>query len=255
MLLAEEKLDQGGNDMIKGIDISQWNAVKDYKAIKNSGIVDFVLLREGWGIGSVDKAFEANAKGLKDVGVPILGVYHFSYALNTRDAKQEADSAVKQIEKAGLDDPEMIVFFDYEYDSVDYAKRCGRNPDKVACTVLTETFCSRIEELGYRPGVYFNVDFKLNWYESDFLDRYIQWIADWRAGRSYPDATLHQYNNKGLIPGIVGDVDLNYYHGDSVKMEAESDQRTQTNDEIATEVIAGKWGNGQTRKDLLTSAG
>lgn len=240
--------------MQKGIDISQWNQVKDYKAIKSSGIVDFAILREGWGTGTVDKAFKSNVEGLKSVGVPVLGVYHFSYALDTIDAKKEADFAVANLQKVGLS-PDTIVFFDYEYDSVDYAKRCKKNPSKQLCTLLTEVFCSRVEELGYKPGVYFNVDFKMNWYEAGFLDRYFCWIADWRAGRSYPNMLLHQYSNKGLIPGIVGDVDLNYYYGDSVKMEAEDKERSHTIDEIAMEVIAGKWGNGQTRKDLLSKAG
>ena len=240
--------------MQKGIDVSKWNLVKDYWSIKTSGIVDFAILREGWGTGSVDSAFADNVKGFESVEIPILGVYHFSYALNNQDAKKEADFAVKQVEKAGLS-PSTIIFFDYEYDSVDYSKRCGITPTKEKCTAMTETFCSRVEELGYKPGVYFNLDYKLNWYEAGFLDKYTCWIADWRVGRSYPDMAFHQYSNKGLIPGIVGDVDLNYYHGDSVKMEADKEERRQTLDEIAMEVIAGKWGNGQTRKDLLTAAG
>lgn len=236
--------------MQRGIDISQWNSVKEYSAVKSSGVVDFVLLREGWGTGSVDKAFAANVYGFKVVDVPILGVYHFSYARSPIEAKKEAEFAISNLENAGLG-PETIVFFDYEYDSVDYAKRCGDNPNKLVCTVLTKTFCSRVEELGYKPGVYFNLDFKLNWYESGFLDRYACWIADWRVGRTYPESMFHQYSNKGLIPGIVGDVDLNYFHDDSVKMEAEP----KTNEEIAQEVIAGLWGNGQTRRDRLTEAG
>lgn len=240
--------------MLKGIDVSKWNLIKDFVSIKESGIVDFALLREGWGTGSVDSAFHSNVKGFNSVGIPIPGVYHFSYSLNNLDAKREADFAVQQVEKAGLSQ-DTIIFFDYEYDSVDYSKRCGVAPTKARCTEMTETFCSRVEELGYKPGVYFNLDYKLNWYEEGFLDRYICWMADWRAGRSYPDMTFHQYSNKGLIPGIVGDVDLNYYHGDSVKMEADKEERNQTIDEIALEVIAGKWGNGQTRKDLLAAAG
>lgn len=236
--------------MQRGIDISQWNSVKDYQKIKNSGLVDFVLLREGWGFGSIDKAFEANVGSFEAVEIPVLGVYHFSYALDPIDAKEEADYTIQHLEKYGLGQ-DTIVFFDYEYDSVDFARQRKKNPDKGLCTFLTEVFCSRVEELGYKPGVYFNLDFKLNWYEDGFLDKYCCWIADWRAGRSYQDVLLHQYSNKGMIPGIVGDVDLNYYHGDSVKMEATKP----TLDEIALEVIAGKWGNGQTRKDRLTAAG
>lgn len=240
--------------MQRGIDISQWNVVKDYQAVKNSGVVDFILLREGWGTESVDKAFEANVRGFRSVGIPILGVYHFSYALDLMDAKREAEFAVNNLGKVGLG-PETLVFFDYEYDSVDYAKRCNKTPSKELCTLFTKEFCSRVRDLGYQPGVYFNVDFKLNWYETGFLDLYPQWIADWRIGRSYPDSLYHQYSNKGLIPGIVGDVDLNYSHDESVKMEAENEKQTKTLDEIAMEVIAGKWGNGQTRRDRLASAG
>lgn len=235
--------------MQKGIDLSKWNGDIDFSKVKESGI-EFVLLREGYG-RTTDSKFFKYANQCKDRDLPILGVYHFSYALTKYEAEQEAVLACKNVLESGLPD-DTIVFFDYEYDSVTYANGYGYKPTKKTCTEFTKAFCEMVEKLGYRSGVYYNVDFETNWYEKGFLEKYVRWVADWRSGQTHPEAAIHQYSSKGTVPGILGCVDMDYFRPELVKMEVKPMTNTER---IAREVLAGKWGNGLIRRIRLTTAG
>lgn len=233
--------------MKTGIDISKWNGNISFTMVKNDGSVDFVLLREGYAY-TRDPKFLEYAKQCLDRDLPVIGIYHFSYALNEAQARKEADVAIANLVKANLG-PDTIVFFDYEYDSVSYAKSQGYKPDKRTCTSLTKAFCDRVAELGYRPGVYYNVDFERNWYEAGFLDNYARWVADWRKDSKHEDVMLHQFRSDACVLGINAPVDMNYLHNPL------PEQYLTTAEKVAREVLAGKWGNGPIRKILLTNAG
>lgn len=200
----------------KGIDISVWQGNIDAGQIKNSGI-DFVIIREGYR-QAVDSRFFDNVKKCKEVGLAVMGVYHFSYALNAEQAKQEAQLAVANLEKAGLS-KDTIVFFDFEYDTVTKAAAAGVTLGKTECNAHTKAFCETAESLGYRAGVYFNIDYYRNWYDHALLDQYIKWLADWTGDADYP-CDFHQYTSKGSVPGISGNVDMNYYFVPEVKEDA-----------------------------------
>ena len=191
----------------RGIDISTWQGNIDAGKVKNSGI-EFVILREGYR-HTVDSRFFENVRKCKEAGLAIMGVYHFSYALNVEQAKQEAQSCVANIQKAGLG-KDTIVFFDFEYDTVTKAKASGVTLGKVECNAHTKAFCETVESLGYKAGVYFNIDYYRNWYDHNLLEKYIKWLADWSGDADYP-CSFHQYSSKGSVPGISGNVDMNYY--------------------------------------------
>lgn len=64
--------------MSKGIDVSKWNGVIDWKKVKSDG-VEFAIIRSSWGKESpsqIDKCFEQNYAGCKANGIPI-GTYHY----------------------------------------------------------------------------------------------------------------------------------------------------------------------------------
>ena len=232
-----------------GIDISEHQGKIDFdKAAKK---IDFVIIRDGYGKGTVDKTAVANIAGFKAAGVPILGLYHFSYALTIEDAVNEAKFAVNIAKQNGL--PEnTVIFFDLEYGSVDYAKRNGITIGKPECIVLSEAFCEEVKRLGYKPGIYYNQDYHNNMYNDATLSKYVRWLADYEGDPNYP-CDIQQYSSKGRIDGIYADVDLNRLFSTSlIKME---EKRTYDVDAVAREVIAGKYGNGETRKKNLAAAG
>ena len=75
-----------------GIDISEHNGNIDLTPYRGQ----FVIIRCGWGHFQEDKLFKRNVAECKRLGIP-FGIYHYSYALNVAEARQEASAVIKYI--------------------------------------------------------------------------------------------------------------------------------------------------------------
>jgi len=191
---------------IKGIDISEFQTVTDWNKVKAAGI-KFVIIRTGYGVSYTDSQFLPNIKGAIAAGIPI-GVYHFSYALNAAGAKAEAERVISLLApyKKYITLP---VFFDFEGDTVSYAKKQGVTLGRQAFNDHTVAFCEAIKAAGYRPGTYFNLSYVDNWVDKSRLKNYVRWFAQYN---SYPQSDWYdiwQYSSSGSVNGISGRVDMN----------------------------------------------
>lgn len=92
----------------QGIDISEHNGNAE-AAIKDA---DFVMIRSSWGHFAIDKKLEDNVKLCKKHGKP-YGFYHFSYARNYKEAKDEAHKCMNLISRYGNTYP---IALDLEWD-------------------------------------------------------------------------------------------------------------------------------------------
>lgn len=200
--------------MKKGIDISYHQGKIDFNKLKTSGI-EFAILRSSYR-NTMDTRFVEYARGLESVGIKILGVYHFIYGMSSEAVRKEAEFCVNCIKEAGLNRP-LYVFADFEYDTVYKAAAAGVTLGKNECNLFTKTFCEAIEAHGYNAGIYTNLDYYKNWYRKDILDQYPIWLADYKGDPDY-SCVMHQYSNKGKLPGINGDVDLDYFYEENFKM-------------------------------------
>lgn len=240
---------------IKGIDISYYQGNVNFNSVKNDGY-SFVILRTGYG-KSTDSKFLEYAKNAKNARIDVKGVYHFSYALTKTEAVNEAKLAVSLVEKAGLP-KSTIIFFDLEYDSVEWAKKNGIILGKQMCMDHTEAFCEEVKRNGYTAGIYANRDYYLRMYEPSFIEKYPFWYADWTGvGQKY-NCVARQYSEKGKVAGISGNVDLNeWYAGDIAPIDPPTKIQNENKsvEELAKEVLDGKWGNGMGRIKALTDAG
>ena len=108
--------------MIKGIDISYHQGSINFAQVKKAGI-DFAILRSSYR-KTTDTRFFEYAKKCKSVKLPIKGVYHFIYALSETQALAEAQFCISQVKKAGLG-KDIYIFADFEYDTVNKAKKAG----------------------------------------------------------------------------------------------------------------------------------
>ena len=88
-------------------------------------------------------------------------------------------------------------------------------------TQIANTFCTILEQNGYKSGVYAS----LSWWEYYFQDwftsnpSYYHWIAHWSSSCGYDGRyEAWQYSNSGSIRGINGRVDLNYWYGTSLNV-------------------------------------
>ena len=191
---------------IIGIDVSEHNGALDWATIKKAGI-SFAVIRDGYGTSHTDTYFKRNVEGAIAQGIPV-GIYHFSYALNAAGAKKEAEYVLKLLEpyKGKI---AMPVFFDFEYDTVAYAKKQGVTLGREAFNAHTVAFCDAIQAAGYRAGVYYNLDYLKRFVDIDRVGKYVQWYAQYASTASASGWGMWQYSSSYTIPGCSGRFDIN----------------------------------------------
>ena len=188
---------------VKGIDVSKWQGDIDFAKVKDSG-VEFVIIRAGYGDGNKDTYFEQNYKNAKAAGLHI-GAYWYSYADSTEAAKKEAQAFADILSGKQLDYP---VYFDIE-------EKIQLSQGKDFCSILITAFCTEMENHGYFAGFYTSLSHLSSVVTDAVKKRFTVWVAQWAGKCSYTGAYgIWQYSSKGSIPGISGNVDLDYSYID-----------------------------------------
>lgn len=186
--------------MVNGIDVSQHNGYIDWAKAKADKQVDFAILRTGFGRENsrqIDKHFERNYAECARLGVPV-GAYHYSYAVTPEDAEKEAEFCLKLIKGKRL---QMPIWYDIE-EKTHVQRGC--------CDDIAAAFCNMLEAAGCFVGVYTFDSFARTNLTDKTKKRYAMWIARIGSEPKYSDYGIHQYSWKGKIPGISGDVDMNF---------------------------------------------
>lgn len=249
--------------MKKGIDVSSHQGSINWDAVKASG-VEFAILRCGYGndLNCQDDAyFIQNAKACEKIGLP-YGVYLYSYAITVNDAKSEASHVLRLLK--GLK-PAYPIYYDLE--DAQSTGKCSN--DRIL--QIAKTFVDILETAGYWTGIYANKDWNVNRLTDKWYNSKARWIAQYNDECTYDgEYGMWQYSSTGKVNGIKGNVDMNYAYVDYPKMIKaagkngfkKSSSTTSTASKpkksietIAQEVIAGKWGNGDSRKSSLYKAG
>lgn len=239
---------------LKGIDISHYqNGIN----IANLD-VDFVVCKATEGVGYVDECCDKFYQQAKKVGKK-LGVYHFARPDLGNSAETEAEWFLKNI-KGYIN--EAILVLDWERGNLN-------NPNWV------KAFCDKVKnETGVKPIVYMSAS-PANSYDwsSVIKGDYGLWIASYGSNNGqankapnsgkWPFYCMWQYTSKGRINGYNGNLDLNYFYGTKEAWDKYAGGSPSTGntskpaeksiDELAQEVIQGKYGNGQDRKNALGS--
>ena len=159
-----------------GIDVSEHNQTVDYEDVKSDGN-KFVMIRLGYGTAHEDKYFLDNVKAAYEAGID-YGIYFYSYAYDTAEAKQEADFVIKTL--ANLD-PKYKEYFTmpvaYDLEDKQISDRCN----KAQITNIMTTFLDAINGAGYVPMIYANQNWFLNYINLDTVvaKKYKIWYAYW----------------------------------------------------------------------------
>ena len=197
------KTQQTSGSLAKGIDVSYAQGVIDWEKVKASGLVDFAILRAGYGkeTSQIDDQFNRNYATCKQLGIPV-GVYWYSYATTAAEAEQEAKVCLQTIRGKQFEYP---VAFDIE------EARCLPQADAL-CTA----FCTALENAGYYTAIYtFKSALESN-FSAAVKNRYDIFLS--HIGVQQTDYAgsygLWQYSWTGCISGISGDVDLDYAYKD-----------------------------------------
>lgn len=205
-----------------GIDVSEWNGNLNFKKIKADG-VEFAYVRAGYGKGKVDGKFHRNMKGFSKTKVK-LGVYWFSYALNAKEAIEEANYLTKILEPY-KDLIALPVAFDFEYDSEKNMRLKGITPNKRRNTDIVKAFCKQIKKNGYQVINYANVDYIKNHFYYSEISKYGLWLAEWGVKKPSYKCDIWQFSSKGKINGSSRYSDVNYIMNDLGKTSSKKNNK------------------------------
>lgn len=192
-----------------GVDVSAFQGKIDWKRVASSGI-EFAIVRlgyRGYESGKLveDEYAKKNLDGAAEAGLKV-GAYFFSQAVNLKEVDEEVDFMLKILGEQHLD---MPVVLDWEIPASN-ARTAGM--DARTLTDIQHHFIDRMMELGYQPMVYFNWHQSENLYYLAELEHAPFWLALYQDRMTYPWAVdMWQYTDKGSVPGINGNVDLNVY--------------------------------------------
>lgn len=249
--------------MLRGIDISKWQSVGT-----GDQAADFVICKATEGTGYVDASCDKHYQRAKQQG-KLLGVYHFARPdLNkgVDGARREAQFFVKNI-KGYI--KEAILALDYE---------CAPYSDDWAYAFAEEVH----KETGVWPMLYASAS-KINGFNwSKTAKECGLWIAGYPSKydvKNPPEPSVNdmpykigawkfwviwQYTSSaGTLDRDIANIDrtawMKYANpGGTTPAPTPAPDPAPAKksvDQIADEVIAGKWGNGQERKDKLEAAG
>ena len=235
--------------MLKGIDVSGYQGNIDWKKVKNDG-VKFAIIKLGTiydeDENSIESTFEKNYNECIKNNIPV-GVYVYNYCNSIEALKKGANWILEVLNKRALNLP---VYLDME-------DRTIVSEGKAALTNQCNEFAKILTNAGYKVGVYAN----LNWFENyleakEFNSNISVWVAQYYKECEYEgEYDIWQYSSSGKVDGISGNVDMNYLYNESIIKNTDNKPENKTIDELAQEVIDGKWGNGEDRRKRLEEAG
>ena len=195
-------------DTLLGIDVSEHQRYIDWEKVAQSG-VKFAFVRVGYrgytqGGLYTDPWFRTNIDGAHDAGLDV-GVYFLSQAVNVAEAIKEAKYVLEVIDGY---DVSLGVMYDWEkQEGVEEARTNEVDPSIVGdCGIA---FCETIRNAGYDAGIYFNRQLGYYSFNLTRLKDFKFWLADpGDYQKFYYAVDVWQYSDKGEVPGIDGDVDL-----------------------------------------------
>lgn len=262
--------------LVFGIDVSHWQGNFSFKKARAEG-VKFAIIKAGGGDAGLyqDSKFNTYYEEAKSFGLGV-GAYFFGQAFSVEQAQKEADKFISILKGKQFDYP---VYYDVE------AKMLNQN--KQALTDVICAFCDRVEKAGYFVGIYSSEAVFNSSVDDTRLARYAHWVAKWSAN----EPKMHYSGKPGMwqyggeknylrsnrIASVVCDQDYCYVNypaaiknaglngytngntlvivADPVEPEQAPAAPAKTVDELAQEVIIGKWGDGDERRKNLTEAG
>ena len=242
---------------MRGIDVSSWQENINWDAVKEQ--IDFAILKLG-NIGDgtkfwIDKYFERNYNECSRLSIPV-GVYVYCYANEIENAKQAANEVANYLKDKNL---QLPVYIDMEDSEIAVE---GKNK----LTEICIAFNTIIEQNGNWAGVYANLNWFNNYLNKDIIkNKYTTWIAHYGVNEEKyrGEYDILQYSSSRHISGISGNIDMNIMYRDLIGEIAGNTPQPipdyqpvkKTNEEIADEVIALKWGVQPERQQRLEQAG
>lgn len=198
------------------IDISHWQDVTDWSAIRNSGVrAIFHKFSQGADYRDpryAERRFAASGSGL------LFGRYHFGTGENVA-------AQVGNLLEGWMEDEALALDWEDILDELGHLKP----PEEQMSPEQAEQFVSFVfAQTGVWPVLYSGnrlKDSMLKGFKPKALLNCRLWLAQWGTLRVLPagwdKAFLWQHSSTGTVPGITGLVDLDRYDGTEDELRAE----------------------------------
>ena len=204
--------------MVNGLDVSIYQKTINWQQVKADGI-DFAIVRVGGrGYGAAGKMyaddnFKQNIEGAKAAGM-LVGIYFFSQAIDEMEAIAEARYAVELMNEAGVSELDLPIFMDYEFAGGSSGRLNQAKLSKTKATKIARAFCEEVKLLGYKPGIYANLNFLNNTIDGAALGKeYPIWAAQYYSQCDFAgDYVWWQYASSGKVTGINASNDCNFWY-------------------------------------------
>lgn len=239
--------------ILKVIDVSEFNGAIAWQNVAKA--CDGAIIRAGYrGYGSgtlvTDEKFKSNIKAASAAGIPI-GVYFYTQAISEIEARDEARYTMELVKGYKLTLP---IFIDSEDGNNGAGRADSGKLTKDKRTTILKAFCEEIQKEGYAAGIYASEWWLNNLLNINKIKNFYLWVAKYSTYEPNVNWDAWQYTSAGNIDGITGNVDISEFKDISVTKPTTNKPKKSVT-EIADEVIAGKWGNGDERKAKLEAAG
>lgn len=184
---------------VRGIDVSAHNGKIDMAKVAADGY-DFVFIKATEGVDFHDKNFRTNYDNAKKAGLK-TGVYHFFRF--DRDGVEQANNLMRTV---GKRKPELGLVIDIEKNG---------NPPSIPIETINRRLAEMVDYLnllGHRVTFYTNRDGYYDYLAESFPGCNL-WICGFSETPINAEWSFWQYNHRGKVDGIKGDVDLNAFCG------------------------------------------
>lgn len=190
--------------LVRGVDVSHHNSYINWHQLREENIT-FVYLKSTEGTKHKDRNYKKNYEVVKDVGLKI-GSYHF-YIFG-RDGKKQAQHFIRN---STMKSGDMIPAIDVEHSAINRACNDKESYGRMI-KELRNLESALFKQCGKRPVIYTNKECYKLYIKDNFPDNPL-WICDLHKepGNDYKNWVIWQFSHTGKIPGVVHDIDLNYY--------------------------------------------
>ena len=190
------------NNTLIGVDISKWQEEVDFKKLKDNN-VEFVILKLGGQPTKnkqpeLDPYFKNNIEKAKEQGIKV-GIYFYSYAKNTKEAKEQAQFVINNLKEYDIDLP---ISFDWEnwqsFNSFNISLNTLNN--------IAKSFLEEINNNGYKSNLYSSEYYLENiWFNKDYKNI---WLANYGKVKYEGKYDIWQLCSDGRVEGINTYVDI-----------------------------------------------
>lgn len=184
---------------VRGIDVSAHNGVIDMQKVADSG-VEFVFIKATEGVDFKDRNFRTNFDKARRAGL-LTGIYHFF-----RFDRDGVEQAINLMRSVGSRRPELGLVIDVE--------KAG-NPDSIPTETVKNRLLQMVDYLnllGHRVMFYSNKDGYYEYLAETFPGAPL-WICGFSENPINAEWSFWQFNHRGKVDGVTGDVDLNVFCG------------------------------------------